>query len=112
MKKIPLNYYLNLYITEEIHNYYHTVNKHATMSGCLSWFEYIKTYLRGNNDLPTAVNGLMWELIINLGLDYGFNEDQSMETVVKYFINADYEQYLNYVIYMNDLGDKKIKIKK
>ena len=109
MKKTPLNYYVNLTITEGCINYYKVYNPKGSMSDCFSWFTYVEVYIKSNSNLPLAVERLVMKLIRVLGEVYGFNIDKSMKCIIKYFIDNDYDKYLDFVMIRNEyLENKKL----
>lgn len=102
MKKIPLNYYINLYITGECITYYEKYNSKGTLSDCFSRVVHVESYIRSNSKLPTAIFQLVMKLETSLGEVYGFNPDKSMECIFNYFVNTDYKKYLNFVTIRNE----------
>jgi len=107
MKTAPLNYYVNLVITEECIKFFDENNKNATTSSYFSFFSYIETYLRSNANLPSRLKELIWKLYKALGEIFGFNSDTAMKFIVKYFTSNDYNKYLDFVT----LRDEYIKHK-
>lgn len=107
MKKIPLNYYVNLFITGECITYYNNYNPKGTQSDCFSWFAYVETYIRSNSKLPAAIEQLIMKLIKSLADVYGFNIEKAVECINNYFVNTDYKKYLNFVAIRNEYLESK-----
>lgn len=107
MKRIPLNYYVNLTITDESVKFYRIYNPKGGQSDCASWFAYVETYLNSNSKLPEAVKQLMVKLVTSLGDIYGFNIDKAWGSAVNYFVNSDYKKYLDFFALRKEYLDNK-----
>jgi len=107
MKRIPLNYYVNLFITGECIKYYKNYNTKGTSSDCFSWFGYVETYIKSNSKLPATIELLIVKLNRDLADVYGFNPDKAMECIINYFVNTNYKNYLDFVMIRNEYLENK-----
>jgi len=108
MNRVPLNYFINLFITEELIKFYDFSHKKNEMEGLnvyFIWFNYVHRYISSNNnsDYPEKIEMLIWNLNKALGLMYGFNSGKAIKCIINYFVDNDYNKYLNLVI-GNDKG--------
>jgi hypothetical protein len=97
-KKTPLRYYINLFITERSLLF---VNDSwvGRISNAYTWFSYIETYMIGNATYPQAVQDLIVELNDALAEVFGLNPDDASAYIINYFVNNDYNKYLDLVTY-------------
>ena len=101
MKKIPLKYYVNLFITEKCIELYEADDT-ITESDYYSYFSYVKTYIKSNTDKrPDIVDYTVWELIKAMGEMYGFSPEIATQFIANYFVGDGYKKYLDYVITCN-----------
>jgi hypothetical protein len=101
MKKIPLKYYVNLFITEKCIELYDP-NGVIAESDYYTHFLYIRTYIKSNtSNRPDKVNYTVWELIKAMGDMYGFNPKIAAQFIANYFVGDVYKGYLDYVITCN-----------
>jgi|DEB0MinimDraft_12_1074336.scaffolds.fasta_scaffold02503_4 hypothetical protein len=101
MNGVPLNYFINLFITEEIIKFYNLSHKKNEMEGLnvyFTWFNYVDIYISSNSNYPEKIEMLIWNLNKALGLMYGFNSGKAIECIINYFVDNDYNKYLNLVI--------------
>ena len=105
MRKPPLSYYVKITITEDCISYYMGSSK-KNLNEVYSYFNYVKTYIKSNSDMPPKVKMLITLLINSLGTNYGFNSEKAIEYIVRYF-GSEYKNYLDYIIFRDSYLNKK-----
>ncbi len=101
MKKVPLSYYVNLFITEKCIEIYDYEGIKA-LSEYYSHMAYLRTYFTSNTtSRPDAVNYAFWCLLKAIGDMYGFGPKLATNFISNYFRDDKYKLYLDYVITYN-----------
>jgi len=107
MKKIPLSYYVNLFITEKCIELYDVDGKKA-LSEYFGHMAYLKTYfISETTSRPEMVNKTFWVLLKAIGDMYGFGPELATDFISKYFRDERYKKYLDYVIMYNQYLEYK-----
>ena len=111
MKKVPLSYYVNLFITEkciELYDIDEMIGYKRILSEYYSHLSYLRTYfISETTSRPDVVNKTFWRLLKAMGDMYGFGPELATDFISKYFRDERYKKYLDYVITYNQYLEYK-----